>query len=107
MAIAKRWGKVLRWRKLRTTSPRERVTKKKRKQIGGFLPGLLGPLIANAIRKKQGKKPVNFNARKYMKGAIGRRIQVAKLAKGKKIPTPGNTGMSTKKFLMSGLFGVG
>ena len=80
---------------------------RRQNQIGGFLPGLLGHLIGNAIRKRQRKKPVKFSAKRYMTNAIGRRVQVAKQAAQRKLPTPGSTGMNVKTFLNSGLFGIG
>ena len=81
--------------------------RKQEKQLGGFLPGLLGYSVGNAIRKRKGKKPLNFDPKKYIQGAIGNRIKIAKLLAGKKLPTPGNTGMSVPQFIKSGLFGVG
>ena len=75
--------------------------KKKTIQKGGFLPGL----IIGALKAKLKKK--KFDAGKYMKGAIGRRVDVAKVAAGRQVPTPGNTGMTVKKFFTSGLFGIG
>lgn len=74
--------------------------KKPKNQAGGMLPGLIARYI---IAKKLKKK---FDALKYMKGAIGGRIAVGKAVAGKKVPTPGNTGMSAGKFFKSGLFGI-
>ena len=85
----------------------KRTTRARTQQIGGFLPGLLGHLIGNHIRKKQGKKPVKFDTKEYMQNAIGGRIKVAKTVAGKKAPTPGNTGMSGTHFMKSGLLGIG
>ena len=85
----------------------KRKTRARTQQIGGFLPGLLGHVIGNHIRKKQGKKPIKFDTKEYMKNAIGSRIKVAKTVAGKKAPTPGNTGMSGTHFMKSGLLGIG
>ena len=78
-----------------------------KKQVGGFLPGLVGHLIGNQIRKKKGKRPIKFNAGQYVKQAFGDRIKVAKAVGGKGVPTPSRTGMDTKSFMKSGLFGIG
>lgn len=72
-------------------------------QTGGMLPGL----IISAILAKKRKKNVGKAMGNYMKRGIGARIAVAKSAAQKKVPTPGNTGMSAKQFVMSGLFGLG
>ena len=77
------------------------LKKRKKIQKGGFLPGLIAGLVKAKLKKKK------FDTGKYMKGAIGRRLSVAEVAAGKKVPTPANTGMSAKKFFTSGLFGMG
>ena len=76
--------------------------RKRRRQLGGMLPGL----IAALVKAKRQKRNVGSAAGRYLKGAVGRRINVAKVAAGKKVPTPSNTGMSAKKFFLSGLFGL-
>jgi len=68
-----------------------------------MLPGLIAKMII-AKRKKQS---MGKAAKQYLSGGVGRRFNVAKVAAGKKIPTPSNTGMTAKKFIMSGLFGLG
>jgi hypothetical protein len=80
---------------------RESRQNKKHEQVGGFLPGLIIGLVKAKLQKKK------FNAGKYLKGAIGRRVSVAKVAAGKKVPTPGNTGMSVGDFFKSGFLGIG
>lgn len=77
--------------------------KAKKVQHGGMLAGL----IARAIIAKRRKKNVGKAMGDYMKKAIGTRISVAKTVAQKKVPTPSNTGMSAKRFVMSGLFGLG
>ena len=72
----------------------------KHEQIGGMLPGLIIGFIKAKLKKKK------FNATNYLKDAIGKRVSVAKVVAGKKVPTPGNTGMSVGDFFKSGLFGM-
>lgn len=76
---------------------------KKKKQIGGMLPGL----VLQALLAKKRKKSVSKAVGKYLKKGVGRRLAVAKQVAQKQIPTPGNSGMSAKEFIMSGLFGIG
>lgn len=76
---------------------------KKNVQQGGMLPGL----ILSAVKAKKRKQNVGKAMGDYLKGAVGRRVAVAKTVAGRKVPTPKNTGMDAKKFLMSGLFGLG
>jgi len=73
---------------------------KQQEQIGGMLPGLIIGFIKAKLKKKK------FNATNYLKDAIGKRVSVAKVVAGKKVPTPGNTGMSVGDFFKSGLFGM-
>ena len=78
-----------------------KATARARRQVGGMLPGLfLGMLKA----KKRNKK---FNVGNYLKNSFVRRFNVAKVAAGKKVPTPENTGMSRGSFWKSALFGLG
>ena len=77
--------------------------RRRRRQWGGFLPGLIAQAI---IAKKRGKN-ANKAMKNYVNRSIGRRIAVGKKYLSKEVPTPGNTGMSTKDFFMSGLFGMG
>lgn len=72
-------------------------------QTGGMLPGL----ILRAVLAKKRKQSVRKAMGDYIKKGISGRISVAKNVAGKKVPTPGNTGMSARRFMMSGLFGIG
>jgi hypothetical protein len=77
--------------------------KKNIKQTGGMFPGL----ILRAILAKKRKQNVGKAVGDYLKRGTSARIAVAKSVAQKKVPTPGNTGMSAKNFFMSGLFGIG
>ena len=70
-------------------------------QSGGFLPGLLGRLIGNAIARKKGRRPRKFNAGNYIKNALADRFKIGKVVAGKRIPTPGNTGVPIARFFKS------
>lgn len=72
-------------------------------QVGGMLPGL----ILRAILAKRRKKNVAKAMGDYIKKGTSARISIAKSVAQKKVPTPGSTGMSGKRFIMSGLFGLG
>lgn len=72
-------------------------------QVGGMLPGL----ILRAILAKKRKQNVGKAMADYIKKGTSGRIAIAKSMAQKKVPTPGNTGMSGKRFIMSGLFGLG
>lgn len=74
-----------------------------RPQTGGMIAGL----VLNAILAKKRKQSVSKAMGNYFKKAVGTRIAVAKNVANKKVPTPGNTGLSGGNFLMSGLFGIG
>ena len=84
-----------------TMGKRRRQHKRKTRQYGGFLPGLLGNLIGRSIARRKGRRVPKFNVGQYMKRSFGDRIKVAKVAAQRKIPTPGNTGIPTKRFLQS------
>ena len=90
-------------KKGRGQKPRARRAAKRKNQIGGMLPGL----ILAIVKAKKQKKKVGKAMKNYMTGAVGRRIAVAKTVAGKKIPTPGNTGMSAGDFFKSALLGIG
>ena len=70
-------------------------------QTGGMLPGLIIGLV------KAKKKKKHFNVGKYISDSFGKRAKVINVAKGKKVPTPGNTKMDTGSFFKSGFFGIG
>ena len=80
-----------------------RCKKQSPQQVGGMLPGL----ILRAIVAKKRKQNVAKAMGNYIKKGVSARISVAKSVAQKKVPTPGSTGMSAKRFIMSGLFGLG
>ena len=84
---------------------RRRRRRRRRQQRGGMVPGLIGAWIGNEIRKAQGKKPVSFDPKAYLKQGITDRIGIGKIAAGKKVPTPGNTGIPLERFL-KGMVGL-
>jgi len=88
-------------RKVNKKRTKYKQQNRRHNQIGGMLPGLI---LGFVKAKKQKKK---FKAGDYLKKAFNRRVAVAKVASGKKIPTPGNTGMSVGDFFKSGLLGIG
>ena len=62
---------TFKWHKLQ---PSHQVWRKKGRggkgQFSGFLPGLVGMLVGNAIRKKRGKRRVKINAGQCIKDAV-------------------------------------
>ena len=79
---------------------RKKTYKKRTKQTGGFLGGLIVKAIIAKARKKK------FNAKNYMKKWWGQRKAVGKKLLNQEVPTPSNTGMSQRSFWAQALGGV-
>ena len=86
--------------KSRVHRRKRRSKNKKINQKGGFL----GSLIAGAIIAKAKKK--KFNAKKHLSKWWNQRKAVTGKLLNQEIPTPGNTGMSTRQFWTQALGGI-